>query len=282
MLSKLIKHEFKATGRIFLYVYIAVIVMALVNIAIPWQTLFNTSAYNETTSSTILNILMVVVGGLYCISILAVVIVTIIVNISRFYKNLMGDEGYLMFTLPVTRDNLIISKLVVAFVWNICSFVVVLISMVILFGRYDLFAEISAGISEIKAQGFNIELMILLLTITLIIGVIGHLLMLYTAMSVGPNMMKNRLGGSIVAYIIVYVIVQIISTAGIVIAGLFIRQKEYIFDDAAESSSAIQDTATIQYIFNNGIIVGIIISLVVAIAGYLITRFMLNKKLNLS
>ena len=282
MLSKLIKHEFRATGRIFMYVYIAVIVMALVNIAVPWETLFNTSGYSETASNTILNILMVVVGGLYFLSILAVVVVTIIVNISRFYKNLMGDEGYLMFTLPVTKENLIISKLVVGLVWNICSFIIVLISMLILFARYDLLAVLTEGINAMKAQGINIELMALLLIITGIIGAIGHLLMLYTAMSVGPNMMKNRLGGSIVAYIIVYVIVQIITTAGIAISGLIMRQQGYMFDDTAATSSPIQEAATMQSLFNTGILLGIGISLAVAIAGYLITRFMLNKKLNLA
>ena len=275
MLSKLIKHEFKATGRIFMFVYIAVIVMALVNIAVPWETLFNTDGYSEATSNTILNIIMVVVGGLYVVSVLAVVVVTIIVNISRFYKNLMGDEGYLMFTLPVTKDNLIISKLVVALVWNICSFIIVILSMMILFGRYDMFEAIAEGISSMRAQGFNIEVMALLLIITGIIGAIGHLLMLYTAMTVGPNMMKNRLGGSIVAYIIVYVIVQTVSTAGIAISGLIIRQKEFIFYDTAAASS------TFQAVFNNAIIMGIVISLIVSIVGYIITRFMLNKKLNL-
>ena len=44
----------------------------------------------------------------------AVMIVTLIIIIQRFYKNLLCDEGYLMNTLPMSVWKNITSKLVVA------------------------------------------------------------------------------------------------------------------------------------------------------------------------
>jgi hypothetical protein len=46
---------------------------------------------------------------------------TLIVLIQRFYKNLLGDEGYLMFTLPVQSWSHILSKLAVSMLWTVVS-----------------------------------------------------------------------------------------------------------------------------------------------------------------
>lgn len=42
-------------------------------------------------------------------------------TVQRFYKNLLGREGYLMHTLPVTETQLILSKLITSMVWVLCS-----------------------------------------------------------------------------------------------------------------------------------------------------------------
>ena len=48
-------------------------------------------------------------------------LLTLVLMVYRFYKNLMTDEGYLMFTLPVSRSQLIWSKLMVALAWGVLS-----------------------------------------------------------------------------------------------------------------------------------------------------------------
>ena len=40
---------------------------------------------------------------------------TCVVTIQRFYKGLLGQEGYLMFTLPVKNWQLVFSKALVSF-----------------------------------------------------------------------------------------------------------------------------------------------------------------------
>ena len=73
--------------------------------------------------------------------------------ISRFKRNLLGDEGYLMHTLPVkTRDN-ILSKSIVSVVWTIVSFFVVgLAYFILLIGisETDIFKDLAYAISHIN------------------------------------------------------------------------------------------------------------------------------------
>ena len=67
----------------------------------------------------------------------------------RFYKNLMTDEGYLMFTLPVSRSQLIWSKLIVSMAWGILSAVLAALMWTMVLsvtGGENLFAGIFRGL----------------------------------------------------------------------------------------------------------------------------------------
>lgn len=119
MLGKLLKYEFKATSRTFIPLYIAIIVVAFIN-----GLVFNVNS--EMTNVQGIGIL--VLGALF----LALGVLTIVVTVQRFSKNLLGDEGYLMFTLPVTPKMLIISKTIVSTVWFILSGITSVVSFMAL------------------------------------------------------------------------------------------------------------------------------------------------------
>ena len=88
MLGKLIKYEFNANSRTFLPMYIALILVAAVNRVLR-------VTMSEANLAFGISIMLLV--GLF----MALGIITLVVIIQRFNKNLLGDEGYLMFTLPV-------------------------------------------------------------------------------------------------------------------------------------------------------------------------------------
>ena len=77
----------------------------------------------------------------------------------RFYKNFFTDEGYLTFTLPVSRKNLLFSKTVNALIWTvaqailmfICIFLVILIGVPVSVG-YDFFRELTFTFSALFAE----------------------------------------------------------------------------------------------------------------------------------
>ena len=98
MLSKLMKYEFKATGRTLLPLYGALLGFALINRILFRGSLDET--INE-TFGTIGNIANFISVFAYGCTMAAVFVVTFFVIVQRFYKNILGDEGYLMNTLPV-------------------------------------------------------------------------------------------------------------------------------------------------------------------------------------
>ena len=122
MINKLIKNEFKATARIFLGIYIVFVSLLTVErLSILGSTyLHNIGGIISTISSFFVSFTTI----LSVVGTIALLISPTIYSIYRFYKNLLCDEGYLSFTLPVTPSQHILSKLIVASIWTIASFVV--------------------------------------------------------------------------------------------------------------------------------------------------------------
>ena len=75
-------------------------------------------ALAHSTSFQNLEVILMIV---YVSVILAIAVLCFVNTIQRFYKNLLGREGYLMHTLPVTETQLILSKLLTSMVWVLCS-----------------------------------------------------------------------------------------------------------------------------------------------------------------
>ena len=103
---KLLKYEWKACARICLPLYGAMLLMSVVSALMT----------TESAQNIMDGIPTAILGMLYFALLIAVFVVTAVILIQRFYKNLLGDEGYLMFTLPVTVAQHIWSKVIIAVV----------------------------------------------------------------------------------------------------------------------------------------------------------------------
>mgnify|MGYP006988889638 CR=1 FL=1 len=62
-------------------------------------------------------------------AIVAAVVMTVVLMVSRFYRNLLRNEGYLMFTLPVSAHALVWSKLIVSLVWFLLTALLIFLVM---------------------------------------------------------------------------------------------------------------------------------------------------------
>lgn len=120
MLGKLIKYEFKATMRTFLPIYTAILVIASLDRLMYGKDIIR---YENKVGEGILFTLFI-----------SLIVITVVVIVQRFKKNLLGDEGYLMFTLPVRTESLILSKIIVTIIWSIMSCIVVVAMLFILYG----------------------------------------------------------------------------------------------------------------------------------------------------
>ena len=113
MLKKLLKHEFRATARTYGGLYLALLaVSVLFGASIRGWNGTNSDAYSTAVGLLSLAYTAVLIGT---------TVVTVMTIVQRFYGNLLGREGYLMHTLPVTEAQLVGAKLISGTVWSVCS-----------------------------------------------------------------------------------------------------------------------------------------------------------------
>ncbi len=122
MLGKLIKYDLKALAKILAPLWGVLLVMGII---------FGISIRSnlEGIGNTMIVFSLVVIVAV----IVAIFVVNVIIVIQRFWKGLLQEEGYLMFTLPVTTRSLILSKVISALIitWG-TAFVISLLGVEII------------------------------------------------------------------------------------------------------------------------------------------------------
>ena len=214
----LIKYEFKSTARIFLPIYAALLAICfLAGISI------NTDSY-----SSFYGIQFLVIFAL----IVAIFVLTLVITIQRFSGNLLGDEGYLMFTLPVKVNSLILSKLITGTTWFILSSLVVGLGVLLMVGGslHDMWAYILHDFDLINPLFIqNAGVYLLEAIASTLISSIASVLMIYASITVGHLFSKRRGLMAFVAFIGFLVIQGIFSG---VLSEVFLSGYDYspIFD----------------------------------------------------
>jgi hypothetical protein len=266
MLGKLMKYEIKATSRTLIPLYIALLAFAIIN-----KIFIGTGLSDRLKGFGSIPFILSIFG--YGCTMAAVFIVTFFVIIQRFYKNLLGDEGYLMNTLPVTTITNITSKLSIATFWTIISGIVAVLSIIIMafnpsgFARFfhEAFQAFSEGYSRF---GIQIYLVIIEAIIAILIQFIKFITMIYASISIGHLFSKHRILSSFGAFIVLNLITAAISSA-IGITFSFI-------------GNSLKDTINFSFIAVHGLFGFIILfNLLFLIAYFIITNYILKNKLNL-
>jgi len=212
MLAKLLKYEFKATSRTFIPLYIVLLVFAVINrIITPEKILISSNSF------IIKDILAVVGITLYIGLILAVVVVTLIIMIQRFYKNLLGNEGYLMFTLPVQSWKLIASKVITSLTWSVLSFFITITSLVIVIGPKNIVSGIRDMLAFIQKSMGGAGFVIL--PIYGLLAVVSSILTVFTAIALGQLFSRHRVIASFGMYCAIYAVYQLLMLLYMLLVG---------------------------------------------------------------
>ena len=144
MLRKLLKHEFRATGRVMLPLFLIVLGTAVgANLSV--RVLME-------TSNKVLNLLGGLMIAAFAVAIFGVCIMSMVVMVRRFYKNLLQDEGYVMMTLPVSVHQHIWSKLIVSAVWFALTLIVVGLACFIMAADVEVIHQIAEGFGELLGE----------------------------------------------------------------------------------------------------------------------------------
>lgn len=116
MLGKLIKHEFRATGRLMAPLFGALLLLAV------FSRVTNQILQQVPNPTRVLYIVSVLLAIVYVLAGLGVMVFSTVLMIKRFHQNFLTDEGYLMFTLPVSVHSLLWSKLITAALFFLFTF----------------------------------------------------------------------------------------------------------------------------------------------------------------
>lgn len=190
MLRKLMKYEFKSTGRTFLPLYGALLASALMTRLMMWGE--SNAALNNAFLYNLLSGLVVV---LFVAMLVATFVVTLVVILQRFAKNLLGEEGYLSMTLPVKPWQHILSKAIVAVCWYFASWVAAILSFLVLMWNRFVIRDLLRGIvwffTEIQWDGQTVLLLFEVFLLGLV-SIFCSILLMYASMSLGQLSNRSR------------------------------------------------------------------------------------------
>ncbi len=216
MRSKLLKHEFRATGRTMLPVYAAVVVLAvLANFSIR---------VIDRSVHTLLTIFCGLIIAAFVIGIIAAGIMTVVMMIKRFYTNYLKDEGYLMHTLPVSVHELVWSKMIVSVVWFAATAVVICLvilltaliqtgtSLAQFFAGFPSWAEIKAFMEQAGIRSGDLWVIGLEMLLAVVVAGLYTCLHFYAAMSLGHMFAKDKILLSIVFFVGISFVLSLATT----------------------------------------------------------------------
>lgn len=288
MLGKLMKHEWKGTYRVgclMLIVLMGITFFGWLAFQSPmWQSLAKDSYYYD-SRVTLLDIVSIFTLMLYLIMLVAVSVGIIVFLAVHFYKTMYTDEGYLTHTLPVTKNNLLFSKIFISGVWVLILLLAVYVSIFALlnfmFGTilpdeysvwefWRMFSkEFGDAIAEAIREGLGINLTVygIYFIVSILISPFITIIILFGAISMGQLFTKHRVLMAIVSYIGVMIINGILSS---IIEGIFTAA--YVDGNSARALGGY---------FNTNLICSAVINIVIAVVMYLVSWYVSAKKLNM-
>lgn len=209
MLRKLLKHEFRATGRIMLPLFL-ILLATSVGANVSTRGMMD-------TDNKFLNILGVLLVMAFVIAIMGVCVMSVVVMARRFYKNLLQDEGYVMMTLPVSVHQQIWSKLIVSTVWFALTLVVICLACLIMAFDVQFIQQIAAGCREVFREIFrnltayyaiNGTAIVAEFLVMCFVGCCAMCLQFYASLAIGHSFANHKMAWSVGWFFIIQFAVQ--------------------------------------------------------------------------
>lgn len=296
MLGKLMKYEWKniwKAGTLMLLGMLVVTVIGCVVLRMPGGVvtgLLDNNDINATQSWFVLSSFVATLI-LYVIMLLASTWGMLIFLGIRFYRSMYTDEGYLSHTLPVTANQLFLSKILVSGVWylfisigigiSVVALVVSLMTGLLNIGELssvltqyngniweflaDAFYELGRTYEE--EMGINLLHYGITLLLTYVAGPFITMVTLFGALTIGQLSSKHKGFMGILAYAGLTILSSIIGST---------VQSAFMFGtNVMSSSGGFSVTTNMAYDIN------MITSLLIAAIMYGVSYYIMNRKLNL-
>ena len=273
MLGKLLKHEFRATGRIMLPLIGAELLLSVL-------AGLSVRGLDRIQNMNFLGVTYIMTLIVFFLGLFAVGVVALVLMIQRFYRNLLRDEGYLSMTLPVSVDEHIWSKLIVSFVWFAAVALLSVLAMLVMMAVgskisflgdinfKEVFDVVREAVRRIGAG--NLWLFALEGLVLSFLGTVSSCLRCYSALAIGHSAANHKLLLSFVAFIIIGIAVSVVENS--VMLGVLPKIDPAAFFSAMDSAARFHG-------FMGGLI---LLSALYCAVFYFVTRWFMKNKLNLA
>lgn len=260
MLKKLLKYDMKMLGKALLPYAAVLLLLSIITRGI--NTLEKSFSFLKIISTPInLAFVVLLVGSLFY---------TFFVTMKRYYINLFKDEGYLTHTLPVTKNQLITSKMLSSMIFFVGMLFVLVLSLLIGYG--DVFSSFFTAMNEM-IHSMNLPLVpsYIVVVLTFFVSYVSSILLLYLSIALGHTRPSNKIMYSVVFGIVLYSVSQLIGLLEIGILYLIYPNMLQELSNAVPSGSIMATTMIMN------LVVGVILTALYQWG----TNFVLNKNLNL-
>lgn len=263
MLGKLIKWEFMSRMSMYIKMFLFTLICSSVTFIV-------TSVRERIGGGMLIGTIETMCVVTTLLAVLAVFGVIFIMSITRYYENLVKDEGYLMHTLPVSAFQLHITKLIVPLVWLAAGALIALLSVSVITANtldiQDIIELLFA--SEYAAEAWSF-------VGYCILSVISSLSIFYACINIGSLSNTNKGAMAFVAYIVIYLINQVLNAVAMLVSMFILFAGEE--DIWAAMNAPVPPDGFVEVVFATA---GII-SVICIVAYNLISLHILKNKVNL-
>lgn len=243
----------------------------------------NYSSYSLRMWEGIIDMMLI---SVYVIALIAIFIITwLYLDILRFRKNLFTDEGYLMHTLPASATEHIIAKLTAATVWQIIDALLICLSIFIMVINKSIIEDLGWFWQELWRSfpdvfGVSAGIGIPVFLITALADTLAGTLLTYMCIAIGHSFNSHKILSSIGIYIGYKVVSNILSSIVVALSGIGLYGNMSVNNILFGIGSYYPGIDGSAYFWLN-IVFGLILSLVLGAAAFILTNHFMSKRLNL-
>ncbi len=287
MLGKLLKHEWKCTwkvGGMMLLGLVLVSFFGWLSFQAPlWRSMADDTYYS---SISVWDLLSFGTLFMYVIMLVGLNYGIIIYMGVRFYRTMYTDEGYLTHTLPVSKHQILVSKILNSGLWSVLMMLGVYLSVIILvfsmvgafipegYGWSDLWRELEPEMGYMNevfrdTLGMSLSGYFWMMLVISLISPFSSMIILFGAISIGQLFTKHRVLMAIISYVGILIITNIISST-----------VQSIFSVSQMSAYDSGDALAGGYM-NMSVWLSLILSLVEAAILYYVSYYVTSRRLNM-
>lgn len=269
MLGKLIKYDLKAVNRFLIIMHAFLLLSAILG-------RFFLIGRIRIDSLENMQLILAISFVTYLLLFIGICYGTYLVIAVRFYKNLFSDEGYLTNTLPVSKTMHLFSKTVSGSIWMILDILLIYLSGYILLSVPLITDTLQGHETElVQMMGFgnttDFNRFLLYLLVISIIGAVGNVIMMYACIAVGQLFKGHKVLGAVVSYFVLTAIISLFTTVVSTINGLTGGYLDNNGDSPASFAHYMNQTLNFSFI----------LLIITSVILYLLTYWIMKKKVNL-